>query len=499
VLRNLGKKESFQDLSLMSPDGSKELWRWLYRELRAAILDGRLKPGSRMPSTRNLAEQYDISRGTVVVAFDHLRSEGYIKTQVGAGTFVASNLPDDSLSAKRGRERVPGWASKARLSKRGRLASENVPAVPVFHSVGKAFRSYEPALDLFPVDLWSRVAGRVLRHAPRTLYGNGDVRGYLPLRRAIAEYVGSVRGVRCDPDQVIITTGTQPALDLIARMVLDPGDAAWIEDPGYPGIFFALRSAGAKIVPVPVDQEGLDVEWARHRSTDAKLAYVTPANQFPLGVTMSLARRRALLDWAEARAAWVVEDDFDSEYRYSGRPLAALQSLDSAGSVIYVSTFTKILFNALRLGFMVLPPRLVEPFAAARNCIDRHPPTLDQAILAEFILEGHFGHHIRRMRHVYADRMAVLAEAAEQRLGGLLEVVKTVTGMRTVGWLQKGKDDRNVQSKANQQGLELAALSSFTIRHPVRSGLMLGFAGCSPAELRRGVNVLAAILERGQP
>jgi GntR family transcriptional regulator / MocR family aminotransferase len=495
----LGKKESFQDLSLMPPEGSKELWRWLYRELRGAILDGRLKPGSRMPSTRNLAEQYDISRGTVVVAFDHLRSEGYLETQVGAGTFVVSNLPDDSMSAKRSRERNPGGVSRAKLSKRGRLASENVPPVPAFHSVGKAFRSYEPALDLFPVDLWSRVAGRVLRHAPRTLYGNGDVKGYLPLRRAIAEYVGSVRGVRCDPDQVIITTGTQPALDLIARMVLDHGDAVWMEDPGYPGIFFALRSAGAKIVPVPVDGEGLDVEWARRRAPDAKLAYVTPANQFPLGVTMSLARRRALLDWAEARAAWVVEDDFDSEYRYSGRPLAALQSLDRAGSVIYVSTFTKILFNALRLGFMVLPPRLVEPFAAARNCIDRHPPTLDQAILAEFILEGHFGHHIRRMRQVYADRMAVLAEAAEQRLGGLIEVVSTVTGMRTVGWLQTGEDDQSAQSRASAQGLEVSALSMFTIRHPVRSGLMLGFAGSSPDELRRGVNVLAAILERGRP
>jgi GntR family transcriptional regulator/MocR family aminotransferase len=492
----LAKKESFQDLSLMPPEGSKELWRWLYRELRAAILDGRLKPGSRMPSTRNLAEQYDISRGTVVVAFDHLRSEGYVETQVGAGTFVASNLPDDSLSAKRGREQIPGWASRAKLSKRGRLVSENVPVAPVFHSVGKAFRSYEPALDLFPVEIWSRVAGRVLRNAPRNLYGNGDIKGYLPLRRAIAEYVGSVRGVRCDPDQVIITTGTQPALDLIARMVLDPGDAAWMEDPGYPGIFFALRSAGAKVVSVPVDQEGLNVEWARRRSPDAKLAYVTPGNQFPLGVTMSLARRRALLDWAEARAAWIVEDDFDSEYRYSGRPLAALQSLDSSGSVIYVSTFTKILFNALRLGFMVLPPPLVEPFASARNCIDRHPPTLDQAILAEFILEGHFGHHIRRMRQVYADRMAVLAEATERRLGGLLEVVKAITGMRTVGWLQNGEDDQSVQSRANAQGLELAALSFFTRRHPVPSGLMLGFAGCSPDELRRGVNVLAGVLER---
>lgn len=493
----MAKKESFQDLSLMPPQDGEELWRWLYGELRAAILDGRLKPGSRMPSTRNLAEQYEISRGTVVVAFDHLQSEGYLETQVGAGTFVAANLPDDSLSAKRSRERLTG-SSKAKLSRRGRLVSENVPEVPIYRSVGKAFRSYEPALDLFPVELWSRVAGRVLRNAPRNLYGNGDVKGYQPLRRAIAEYVGSVRGVRCDPDQVIITAGTQPALDLIARMLLDVGDEAWMEDPGYPGMVYALRSAGAKMVPVPVDREGLDVEWARQKVPCAKLAYVTPANQFPLGVTMSLARRRALLDWAEGQGGWIIEDDFDSEYRYAGRPLAALQSLDRCGSVIYVSTFTKILFNALRLGFMVLPPRLVDPFASAKNCIDRHPPTLDQAILAEFIMEGHFGHHIRRMRQVYAERMAVFAEAAEKRLAGLLDVVKTITGMRTVGWLQTSESDRSVQSRANAQGLELGALSSFTLRHPVPSGLMLGFAGSSPAELRRGVDVLAAVLQRGQ-
>jgi GntR family transcriptional regulator / MocR family aminotransferase len=491
----LAKKESFQDLSLTLPKNGKEIWRWLYGELRAAILDGRLKPGSRLPSTRNLAEQYEISRGTVVVAFDHLRSEGYLETQVGAGTYVASNLPDDSLSVKRGRERSSGWVSKAKLSRRGRLASENIPSIPVFHSVGKAFRSYEPALDLFPVDLWSRVAGRVLRNAPRNLYGNGDIKGYQPLRRAIAEYVGSVRGVGCDPGQVIITAGTQPALDLIARMLLDPGDEAWMEDPGYPGIYYALRAAGAKIVPIPIDKEGLEVDTARKRAPGAKLAYVTPANQFPLGITMSLARRRSLLDWAEAQGGWIIEDDFDCEYRYSGHPLAALQSLDRSGSVIYVSTFTKILFNALRLGFMVLPPRLVEPFAAAKNCIDRHPPSLDQAILAEFIMEGHFGHHIRRMRQVYAERMAVLAEAAEQRLGGLLEVVRTVTGMRTVGWLLTGEDDQSVQARANAQGLELVAVSKFKIRLPVRSGLMLGFAGSSPAELRRGVNVLAGVLE----
>jgi GntR family transcriptional regulator/MocR family aminotransferase len=486
------KREIFQELALSPIGKDQERWRWLYGELRAAILDGRLKPGSRMPSTRNLSNQYDLSRGTVIAAFDHLASEGYTEARSGSGTFVATQLPDDQLSVQRN-PISPQPPSKAGLSKRGREMTAGIPVLEPSHSVGKAFRSWEPAIDLFPMKLWARIAGRVLRSAPRSRYGNGDARGHLPLRRAIAGYVGAVRGVRCEADQIIVTSGSQQALDLIGRILLDPGDRVWIEDPGYPGATFALRAAGATLIPIPVDSDGIDVAWARKKGGSARLVYVTPANQFPLGSAMSLSRRMALLNWAASSSAWIIEDDFDSEYRYSGRPLAALHSLDRSGSVIYIGTFTKMLFNALRLGFIVAPPSIVDAFAAARALMDRHPPTLDEAILTEFIVEGHFGHHVRRMRQVYAERMDVLAKAAERRLAGRLEIQTAEAGMRTVAWIRTGEKDDALAKRAWSRGLEVMPLSRFTIRQPVPDGLLLGFAACPPPELRRGVEILASL------
>ena len=492
------KIETFQDLSLVSSGNHGELWRWLYTELRAAILDGRLRPGSRLPSTRSLAAQYQLSRGTVVAAFDQLQSEGYTHTEVGSGTFVASGLPDSPLSSPRTKPALTLPLSTAMLSKRATEALKGITVMPAPHSVGKAFRAYEPAIDLFPVELWARVAARVLRHAPRSLYGHGNAAGYPPLRRAIAEYIGTSRGVRCLPEQIIVTSGAQQALDLIGRFLLDPGDPVWIEDPGYPGAWQTFRATGARMIPVPVDQDGLNVAAGIKLSPRAKLAYVTPANQFPLSVTMSADRRMELLNWAVGAGAWIVEDEYDAEYRYHGRPVAALQSLDRSGSVIYVGTFTKMLFNALRLGFMVLPQRLVGAFEAARSFVDRHPPTLDQAILAEFITEGHFGHHVRRMRQTYSERMEILKELADKELEGLLDVTAAAAGMRTVAWLKAGTSDQAAAERANQLGLEVMALSAFAFQQKLRPALILGFAGCNPDELRRGVSVLATAL-RGSP
>lgn len=488
------KKETFQDLALTPPKGEQELWRWLYTELRAAILSGRLKPGARLPSTRSLAKQHSLSRGTVVAAFDQLLSEGYIRTQVSSGTYIAPIMPDQSLQASRGRSALTLPISKATLSKRARAMIHGIDVLAPSHSVGRAFRSYEPAIDLFPVELWSRVASRVLRHAPRSLYGNGAAGGYQPLRRAIAEYIGVARGVRCVPEQIIVTAGAQQALDLVARLLLDPGHHVWMEDPGYSGTTQTLRAAGAKIIPVPVDHDGLDVKAARKLSPRARMAYVTPANQFPLGVTMSADRRLELLNWAANTGAWIVEDDYDGEYRYHGRPVAALQSLDHSGSVIYIGTFTKMLFNALRLGFMVVPERLVNAFEAARSFVDRHPPTLDQAILAEFITEGHFGLHVRKMRQVYLERLSVLKEAAQKHLNGLLTIEDAAAGMRTIGWLPAGASDRVAAKQASMLGLEVGALSAFAIKKAQKPGLILGFAGCAPNELRRGVSVLSTAL-----
>ncbi len=491
----MGKSETFQDLSLAQPTGGEELGRWLFTELRAAILDGRLKPGTRMPSTRNLSKQYGLARGTAATAFETLKSEGYVEARVGSGTFVTTRIPDDSMAPGRVSIDVTNEPSKAGLSNRGREAVSGVRTLPASHSVGKAFRSYEPAIDLFPVALWARVAGRVLRSAPRSLYGQGDPMGYLPLRRAIAEYVGTARGVRCDASQVIVTSGAQQGLDIVARMLLDPGDVVWMEDPGYPGAAFALRAAGAQIAPVPVDNDGLIVEEARKQQPHARLAYVTPANQFPLGVTMAAHRRAELLEWAGHENAWVVEDEYDAEYRYSGRPLPSLQSMDRSGCVIYIGTFTKMLFNSLRLGFMVVPERIVESFAAARTILDRHPPTLDQAILADFILDGHFGHHVRRMRELYGRRIAALCEAAKEGLAGKLDVVQANSGMRTIAWVKTGQKDAQVVERARALGLEAVALSDFTRRHPHPDALVLGFAGCTSAELKRGVGVMARALD----
>jgi GntR family transcriptional regulator/MocR family aminotransferase len=490
----MAKEETFQDLSLNLPSGKEELWRWLYTELRGAILDGRLKPGARMPSTRSLGMQYSLSRGTVVVAFDQLQAEGYTRTESGSGTYVAPGVPDGFMSATPKPAALAPSTSQAAFSKRAQEFLKNVEVLPASHTIGKAFRSHEPAIDLFPVDLWARVASRVLRRAPRSLYGHGNAAGYPPLRRAIAEYIGASRGVHCSAEQIVITSGTQQALDLLGRFLLVAGDRVWMEDPGYSGALQTLRTTGARIVPIPVDENGLVVKEGRKLAPKAKLAYVTPANQFPMGVTMSAERRLEILRWAAGANAWIIEDDYDAEYRYSGRPLAALQALDSSGCVVYVGTFTKMLFNALRLGFMVLPERLVGSFVSARTFVDRHPPTLDQAILAEFITEGHFGHHIRRMRQTYAERMNILKTAADKHLDGVLDVVRAEAGIRTLGWLKTWKSDLDAARHVQKLGIEVEPLSSFTMKHEQPPALMLGFAGCKPAELQRGVSVLATAL-----
>jgi GntR family transcriptional regulator / MocR family aminotransferase len=447
-----------------------------------------------MPSTRSLGRQYSLARGTVVAAFDQLQAEGYTRTEVGSGTYVASGVPDGFLSATRKAAALALPKSKAAFPKRARRFLKDVEVLPASHSIGKAFRAYEPAIDLFPVGLWARVASRVLRRAPRSLYGHGNAAGYQPLRRAIAEYIGASRGVRCSHEQIIVTSGVQQAVDLIGRFLVGPGDQVWIEDPGYSGALQTLRATGARIVPVPVDGDGLIVKAGGKLAPKAKVAYVTPANQFPMGVTMSADRRLELLRWAASANAWIIEDDYDAEYRYSGHPVAALQALDSSGCVIYIGTFTKMLFNALRLGFMVLPERLVEAFVSARSFVDRHPPTLDQAILAEFVTEGHFGHHLRRMRQSYAERIDVLKTAADKHLNGVLDIVRAGAGIRTLGWLKTWKSDRDAAQQAQRLGLEVIPLSTFTTRYEQPPALMLGFAGCNPAELRRGVSVLATAL-----
>jgi GntR family transcriptional regulator/MocR family aminotransferase len=489
------KTETFQDLVLEPRKDGQEIWRWLYTELRSAIIDGRLKSGARLPSTRNLATQYGLARGTVVAAFQQLQAEGFISSEVSAGTFVVPASEWEIPSpAKQGSSRQ--ILSGATISKRTQSLIKTAFFLPASHSIGKAFRGYEPAIDLFPVELWARIAARVYRKAPRSLYGQGDTGGYPPLRRAIAEYVGHSRGVRCSAEQIIVTSGAQQALDLLARVLLDPGDEVWMEDPGYPGASQAFQSTGASVIPIPVDGDGIDVAAAIKSSPAACMVYVTPANQFPLGTVMSAERRVELLSWAARAGAWIIEDEYDAEYRYSGKPIASLHSLDRSESVIYVGTFTKMLFNALRIGFIVVPERLVEAFRITRSFIDRHAPTLDQAVLTEFINEGHFGHHIRKMRQLYSDRSQLLTEEANRRLSGLLDVENAQSGMRTVAWIKTRITEVALTQRAKQLGLEVVPLSSYVSKYEQKPALTLGFAGCNVSEIKRGVAVLEAILSR---
>lgn len=359
----------------------------------------------------------------------------------------------------------------------------------------RAFRPGIPALDAFPIDAWGQLAGRRWRSIPPTVLTYSEARGYPPLREAIAEYLQHSRGVRCTADQVIIVSGTQQAITLTAQVLLDPGDGVWMEDPGYPRAKGAFRWAGAALRPVPLDDQGLDLEAARTIDADARLAYVTPSHQYPLGITMSLRRRLKLLEWAKQSAAWILEDDYDSEYRYVGRPIAALQGLDDAGRVIYVGTFSKVLYPALRLAYLVVPPRLVEAFAAARTLVDRCPPLIQQMVLTDFLEEDHFERHIRRMRSLYAARQSVLIDAVRDTLGDRLQIGSDEAGLHLVGLLERGVDDRAVSRALERRDIIAPPLSFYASRPLERGGLVLGYAAVDEDTILEGVAHIKAALE----
>jgi GntR family transcriptional regulator/MocR family aminotransferase len=474
---------------------SAPLYSQLYERLRQAILAGQLAPGIQLPSSRALATELDLSRNTVITAFQQLFAEGYIEGKPGSGTYVASALPDDLLQVRsRLAPKAQPLKASTALSQRGVLLEGS--ALPLFRGQGEpcAFRPGVPALDAFPFNIWSRLQAKHWRRPPSRLLGYGDPAGYRPLREAIAAYLGAARAVRCEAEQVIVISGSQQGLDLAARLLLDPGDAAWIEDPGYPGARGALLGAGAQVIPVPIDQEGLDVATGTAIRPEARLAYVSPSHQYPLGITMSLARRLALLEWARRASAWIVEDDYDSEYRYAGRPLAALQGLDTAQRVIYIGSFSKVLFPSLRLGYLVVPSTLVEAFIKVRALTDRHSPTLDQAVLAAFLAEGHFARHIRRMRALYEERQAMLLEAARRELAGLLTLRPAEAGLHLVGWLPAGVNDLAASQRAAALGIEAPPLSHYALRPLQQGGLVLGYAGLRPDEISDGARSLAQAL-----
>jgi GntR family transcriptional regulator / MocR family aminotransferase len=488
------KPKEYSELALGARPANATLYQWLYDELRSAILDGRLKAGTKLPSSRSIAVQHGVARGTVVSAFEQLFAEGYLDSRVGAGSFVRKTLPDKLLEAKRGRAPARAEISRASLSARGRCISGHPFPMPWSTRSAPAFRVGQPGIGVFPIELWSRVAARRMRRVTSSQLSNGDPLGFRPLRDEIAGYLGKVRGVKCTADEVVITSGSQQSLDLIGRLLLDPGDKVWVEDPGYSGASLLFRALGAEVVPVPVDDQGLDCEAGKLRCKSAKLAYITPAHQFPLGVTMSISRRLELLRWAREENAWIVEDDYDGEFRFSGRPLGAVRSLDGSDCVIYLNSFNKLLFPTVRLGFLVVPSRLVDAIRAARSITERFPPVLDQAILCDFITEGHMGHHMRRMREIYSRRLDVLTKGVRLEMDGLLELSPVRAGLHTIGWLAEGISDREASAAAADQGIETIPLSRITRNRSMRSALVLGFAAADERAIRRGIEGLAVVL-----
>jgi GntR family transcriptional regulator / MocR family aminotransferase len=478
----MSKDVSSLELALHERAAHTTLTSWLYQELRRAILERRLPPGTRLPATRDFAVQYGISRGTVVTVFEQLQAEGYLISRVGAGTRINERLSQDVFKKQAPHQRARNLPGPIRGLSTSRTA------LP--------FRPYEPALTEFPVEIWARVAGRRLRMASSSLLAGGDPRGYAPLREAIAAYLGSSRGVNCTAESVVVVSGVQQGLDLIARLLIKPGEPIWVEDPGYFGAIAAFRQAGAKIIPVPVDEAGLSVSQGKKLCNVTKGAYLTPAHQFPLGMAMPVERRMAVLKWAHEAGAFLVEDDYDSEYRFEGRPIPALQGLDKAESVIFLGSFNKVLFPSLRLGYLVAPPWLLDPLLALRLSIDFHPPSLDHAILCDFITEGHLGRHIRRMRDMYAERLATLHDEARKYLSGLLDLSPIQAGLNTAGFLRNGMSSRQAEALAANHGIEALGLDRFTLKRRGVEGLLLGFAAFEERQIRRGIVALAGALNQ---
>lgn len=477
----------------VDPRQREPLQLQIYESVRRAIVDGVLTPGARLPSSRELAGDLGISRLTAVLAFEQLAAEGYITSRAGAGTYVNRELPDaDALVPASARAAI---AQHPQLSQRGARLSQTPRVIRKIPGPPRAFRIGTPALDRFPVALWHRLVSRHSRRLTIPQLDYGDAAGLPALREAIAAHVSRARGTSCTADQVIVVAGAQQGLDMIARLLLDPGDVAWVEEPGYPGAWAALTAAGARIEPVPIDEQGMVVDADSRQRNIAKLVYTTPSHQFPLGVPMSLPRRLALLRWARDARAWVIEDDYDSEFRYGSRAIPCLHGLDTDGRVIYVGSFSKTLFPGLRLAYVIVPPDLHAPMVKARLASDIHPPTLLQGVVADLIGEGHFERHVRRMNTEYRARLQALEEAVHRYCDGALQLRPVLTGLHAVADVLTG-DAADIAHEALSRGIETMPLSAYYAKHTQSSanGLVLGFGSVPPRVVTESVKRLAAAI-----
>ncbi|MEM7480925.1 MAG: PLP-dependent aminotransferase family protein [Acidobacteriota bacterium] len=487
---------------VVDPTAPVPLYRQLHELLRDALLTGALPAGSRLPSSRALAEDLGLSRNTVCAALERLVDEGFVDSRVGDGSYVSETLAD--LGAAGGKALGEGemgdrdegssdgcLVSKRSISRRGMAITSTAQGPDPLRP--KAFAVGVSALDAFPIGTWRRLLGRRARQMAAADLGHGSPAGDPRLRRLLVQYLTTARGVRCSPEQVLILPSAQLGLDLASRVLLDPGEAAWIEEPGYLGARGALTAAGARLVPIPVDDDGLQVARGEELCVAARVAYVTPSHQFPLGASMSLERRLRLLAWAEEHGAWILEDDYDSEFRYDGKAAQALQGLDRAGSVLYLGTLSKVLFPALRLAYLVVPRELVEPFRRARFLLDGHVAPSTQGALADFMEAGHFTGHLRRMRSLYRERRDVLLGEVGRRFGDLFRFPGVETGMHVSARLRHG-DDRRIAVRAEEHDLDLAPLSRYFLGDDPQHGVAFGYAHVPPEEIVAACGRLEAVL-----
>jgi GntR family transcriptional regulator/MocR family aminotransferase len=442
-----------------------------------------------------LAKELSVSRNTVLAAFEQLVSEAYLVSRAGAGTFVAGELPDRAMAVQSGSATKPSANARPPLAALGQRLAESRVQWPPPSKPGAAFRLL-PEFDRQAFETWSQISRRVWKQEAARMLRYGEPEGHKRLRDEIASYLVTSRGVKCSATQILIVDGSQQALDLTVRLLLNPGDAAWMEDPGYIGARAALDAGAANTIPVPIDADGIDIAEGIRRHPRPRLIYVTPSHQWPLGPVMSVERRHQLLELASRVGAWIIEDDYDSEFRYSGRPVPALQGMDADGRVIYIGTFSKVLFPSLRLGYIVVPEELIDAFVSARLVTGLHSPTLSQAVLAEFIAKGHFVRHLRRMRKLYAERQRILAKAAAEELEGLLRIEESPAGMQLLAWLPPGANDKKAAECAANEGVNTIPLSLCYIKPPPAPALILGYTGLRPPLIWKGVRNLGIALRK---
>ena len=446
------------------------LTRQIYSLVRSAVMSGALRPGTRVPSSRTMASTLGVARASVVLAYEHLLAEGYVESRHGSGTFIAGDLT--GLAARRrGASRATKRAVPTRVQNFSDFERSAV------HCDARPFNTGRTLIDAHTGEIWRSLTHRAVRRLGANDFGYTDPAGLAELRANICDYLRAARAVHCDPDQIVITAGTQQAIDIAIRVLLAPGDEVWVEDPGYPLTHAQLLLAKVRPRSIPVDAQGLVVDAGLRKAPRARAAFITPSHQFPTGVALSMPRRLELLGWARQSGAFIVEDDYTSEFRYSGPPLDSLQGLDDTEQVIYVGTLNKALFPGLRIGYAVVPRALLQAFVGARYLIDRQPATLQQAVVCEFMQEGHFAAHIRRMRQLYREQRDTLAETLMQQAGDRLDVAVPDQGMHLVAYLSDGSSDIAIEAAAQRAGIVVRAISRFYRAARPQPGLMLGFSG----------------------